>query len=395
MRLSLAILLAFAVLALFAACGTGAPARTGNAAYDLEIAKANATNAAVQTRAFLSAGADATNDARTAVAVNRASTQAAEMQKNAMLYAQATSTAQAQFAAATSTTQYANARANETSLAMQAQVNATRAAMNAGATSTDDARRWQATATADRRAFEAAQLQAQATGTREAISAAIVQQQKDAQRTSDWKEFADSILKIIVGVGSLAFLAMLIIYAAKILDSMALRRRLIETREGTVILSIVEGKPTAQLVKPVPNLLEAGDEMFDLPSQAGQVGSEADEIRVRNVRGETFMLTRGEPNDARRHLALRLLRDSIRYWQRKQIDPRTVTRVATWRDLEWSADSWSRALDAIRTHVTVKQGRGGGVLCGDKYPNLLALYSAVLEHRAALSELGVSRAQND
>lgn len=383
--------LALFVVALVTACADSA-APSGNASYDLEIAKGRATSAAIQTAARLAAEAIATADARTAIAFSRESTRAAQAAVNALLYAQATNTAQSQFAEATGTAQYMNARADETRQAMQAEQNATRVAAIINATATDDARRWQATATADRRALDAAQMQAQATATAQAIAAQIVQQQQDDARLKAWKEYTDSILKIIIGVGSIAFLAMLIIYVAKILDSMALRRRLIETREGTVILSIVEGKPTAQLVKPVPNLLESSDEVFELPSETGRVESETrfrepDEIKVRTVRGETFTMTR-EPDDTRRHLALRLLRDSIMHYQRKGFDPRTITRVSTWRDLEWSADSWSRALDAIRPHVVVKQGRGGGVLCGATYPNLLALYIAVGEHRATLSKNG-------
>lgn len=366
-------------LVLVTACADSYAPASGNAGYDLEIAKGRATSAAIQTAARLAAEAIATGDARTAIAFSHESTRAAQAVQNAMLYAQATNTAQSQFAAATATAQWANARAAETAVVLRVQQTATQSTANANAT-----------ATAERRTLEAQQQKAQATGTAQAIAAAIDQSRADNARMQTWKDYVDSILKIIVGVGSIAFLAMLIIYVARILDSMALRRRLIETREGTVILSIVGGKPTAQLVKPVPNLLDAGDEIFELPSETGQVKKEADEIKVRTSHGETFTMTR-EPDDTRRHLALRLLRDSIRHYQRLGFDPRATTRVATWRNLDWSADSWSKALDAIRPHVIVKQGRGGGVLCGEKYPNLLALYVAVGEHRAALSENGNAR----
>ena len=72
------------------ACAGTEGAVTGNAAYDLELAKGRATNAAIETVARRSADAIATNDARTASAAAHEATRAAQAQANALLYAQAT-----------------------------------------------------------------------------------------------------------------------------------------------------------------------------------------------------------------------------------------------------------------------------------------------------------------
>jgi|GEM_PF-5722698 len=275
--------------------------------------------------------------------------------------------------------------ANQTATANAAQTEAARQRETAGAqaSGTASALKTAAPLTALANELAAQQLRNQ-----------IAQAQQDAVRAQRWGDFVESVLQLIVGIGSIALLTMLILYLAKYLDSLALARRIIETRDGTAMLTILNGRPSAQLIRSVPNLLETREDYFELPSQAGQVAQEARPV-VRTVSGKTFTLSEDperEQAETQRRLALRLLRESMKYYQARGLDPHNITRIATWRDLEWSADTWSRAVDLLRQNVTIRRGRGGGVFCGEAYPNLVALYSAVGERRAALSPEAERRA---
>lgn len=373
---------------LLAACADASAVapQSGNAAYALEIAKGRATASAIETDAAWSANAALTADARTVVASNRNATLAAQAQQNAMLYAQATSTAQAQYSSATSTALFNIARAAETMQAGQAQANATATSRASDATATSEAHKWQTTATAERRTLEAEIARVQATATAQVLEAQIIQAKTDAERVRSWSEFFDSVFKFIVAVGSVALFIMLIMYLAKYLDAISMARRLVNTREGTVMLTIVDGRPTAQLIRQVPNLLDVPEQdYFELPAET-DVTQNAREIAVRTLSGKTFTVTDVEDENTQgQKLAMRLLRASIDHYRKRGFDPHAVTRITTWRDLEWSADTWSRAVDLLRPHLNVRTGRGGGVYCGAAYPNLVALYVAVGERRAALS----------
>ena len=217
----------------------------------------------------------------------------------------------------------------------------------------------------------------------------IVAAEADAIRAQAWGEFFDGLMKFIVACGSIALLVILLFSLSKYLDSLAMQRRVIETRSGTAMITILQGRPTVQLLKPVTNLLDAPhDDYFDLPSDAPT----AREIPVRTSSGSTYTVSDADPDETARKLVLRLLSASIHHYRTRGFDPNTITRLSTWRDLEWSADTWARAIDLLRPHLVVKQGRGGGAFCGSVYPNLMALYIAVGERRAALSTGAVSRA---
>ena len=197
------------------ACATEGTASLNNAAYALEIAKGQATSAAIETNARYAAEAIATNDARTQVATDRDSTRAAQMQLNAMLYAQASSTAQSQYANATATTQYVTARASETAQYEAAQFSATQNARIANTTATSEAHKWQTTATAERRMFEAQQAQTQATATAQAIALQIRQAQADALEAAQWNAFVQSALRFAAMILGMAMLFGLLVVLIK------------------------------------------------------------------------------------------------------------------------------------------------------------------------------------
>lgn len=377
------------------ACAVNDAPSSGNAAYDLEIAKGRATSAAIETSARRGADAVATNDARTQIAADRDSTRAAQAQANAMLYAQATSTAQGQYAIATSTAQYSIARGAETSQAELAQASATKSARAADAAATSDAHTWQTTATAERRTIEAEQAHAQATATAQTIALQIQQAQADAEQAAEWNALAQSGLRFAAMVLGTAFLfasLILVVRGAFILSQMfasrAARALIIETRAGTVMLT-----PTARGTY-LPSLVTAG-EYAALPegdtfedTQAPRIEAEAvDMLKVTNAKGETF-IAKEDPQEVecehRRNLVLRLLRAAIDYCNTQRVDPRTTNQIPSYRDLKWSSESWVRAVALLKEAglVTTQTGRGGGTFCAEKFPTLTQLYAAIGERRA-------------
>lgn len=88
-----------------------------------------------------------------------------------------------------------------------------------------------------------------------------------------------------------------------------------------------------------------------------------------------------EGREVLRRLELRLLRESIRYYTAKGTQAGTMTRIPPYRDLNWSSETWVRAVSALKPHIIAKQGRGAGTYCTYQYPNLMALYAAVGERR--------------
>lgn len=416
MKTLLAACILLASLALVTACADYAVPASGNAGYDLEIAKGRATSAAIETVARRAADAIATNDARTRIASEHASTLAAQAQRNAMLYAQATSTAQSQYAIATATAQYVIARAAETTQAESARFNATQTVRAADATATADVHRWQTTATAERRTLEAEQARVQATATAQAIDTQIKQAQADEERNAQiWNAiisiavFLAVILLVLLAIA----LAVIIFQGAFALSQMfaaraemtaarAAQQLVIETRAGTVILnrtergtyvpSIVSGKDYGAL----PSADDFNDLQAKRITATAQPSSGANEtFKYTNGSGTTHM-TKEDPDADRkeqdRKLCMDLIRASMEHWRSLHHDPKTCTRIATWRDLEWSAATWQRAVNLLRPHIITVEGRGGGTLCGKQYPTLLDLYVALGERRIALAETALNLA---
>lgn len=296
----------------------------------------------------------------------------------------ATETSAARRSEATGTAQANNAAASETAIVREVNRAGSRTAEAIESTSTAYA----ATTTRSAQEIQAALERRQATATAEALEIRRAQAQGDAARAQRWSDFFDTILKIILGLGSLALLVMLIVQLARYLDSLALRQRLVETRSGTVLIMVSKGQTFAQIIKPTPNLLEMGDEFSD--SQAPAIENEAPELlKLTNAQGETF-ITKTDPEEeareAKRRLALRLLRASLQHYATLRIDARDVNRIPSYRDLGWSSETWVRAVQSLKPHVIAKSGRGGGTYCGAEFPTVMSLYIAVGERRILLSE---------
>lgn len=243
-----------------------------------------------------------------------------------------------------------------------------------------------ATQTRGAQEIQAALERHQATATAEALEIRRAQAQADAARSQAWATFFDSFLKILVGLGGLAFLIMLWVQIARYLDSLSMRQRILETRAGTVLIIPSRNGYSAELIKPTPNLLDSGND-FE-PSQAAMIETQAPEVfKLSTARGETFITKTDPEQEARevqRRLALRLLRESIRHYSNQRMDAREVNRIPSFRDLGWSSETWVRAVQSLKPYVIATQGRGGGTYCGVEFPSVMTLYTAVGERRIML-----------
>jgi hypothetical protein len=301
----------------------------------------------------------------------RATEQAQEIQ-NAQTLQAATDTAVAHSSQATGTAE-----------AQQIEIAGTRTAGAVQATETTYA----ATSTRSAQEIQAALEGHKATATAEALEMQRTRAQEDAARSERWADFFDTLLKLLLGLGGIAFLLMLIVQIARYLDAIALRQRLVETRSGTVLMVVTRGQASAQIIKSTPNLLDHDTDNFDDTQTAVLDNQAPDLLKITSSQGETFIAKTDpehEAREAQRKLALRLLRESMRYYAAKGVDPRSETRVPSFRDLEWSSETWVRAVNALKPRVIAKQGRGGGTYCEAEYPTIMALYSAIGERRILL-----------
>ena len=184
-----------------------------------------------------------------------------------------------------------------------------------------------------------------------------------------------------------------------------------------VVITDRFGNPIG-FIKPIPNggyIQESFRDMplLDAPRQIEQSSAlqrieqvDAEEanspemIRINTLGGSTY-ITHDTPEEAefktKKQLALRLLRDAINYHAHRQVDPRSVVRIPGYRDLDWSADTWNRAVALLKPFVFTKSGRGGGTFCGGEYPSLVRMYDAVGANKiitppAALAEISPSPA---
>lgn len=207
-----------------------------------------------------------------------------------------------------------------------------------------------------------------------------------------WDMFAFPTFLSLLAVALIAGTFLLLRSGARHLDSLtlektndALTKRVIRLPNGTPVgfLTpadngdwIIETLPASPQL-PAPTQPETPIE--NPPTLPSEPNAD-DLLRVNNpLRGDTF-ISRGTPeeNDAqvRKMLALRLLRDAMQYYARRNLDVR-VSKIPSYRDLEWSSETWVRAVDSLKPYVIAKSGRGGGTFCAPEYPHLVALYDAV------------------
>lgn len=305
----------------------------------------------------------------------------------------ATETSIARRAEATQTTVRLSQDAMETMQARAAQSAETATAERSFATATTYA------ATSTRSALELAFAleRKQATATAEALDRKSEQARDDAIRSRQWNEYYDGLLKVLIGLGAITFLLMLIIQVARYLDVIANRQgiRLTETRSGTVLVTAWRGVFSAELIKPAP-VIEGDADAYDSTQLPSVTEHAEDLIKVTTPKaGERFM-TRQEPeaetNDqveihlVKRRLAMRLVRESQSFYASRGVDPASMHRIASWRDLNWASETWVRAVDSLKPYVIAKPGRAGGTVCGAEYPTLHELFAAIGERRITFGE---------
>ena len=159
-----------------------------------------------------------------------------------------------------------------------------------------------------------------------------------------------------------------------VLDKNGMPRGFIEhVGRGTYVLeplyppALPEAEPVAGAIEaPVSVDTTAPDTSDDL-------------YRVRTVNGADYQSKETPEENARavrKMLALRLLRDAMQYYARRNETARNG-RIPSFRELEWSSESWVRAVDSLKPYVLTKSGRGGGTFCAPEYPNIVLLYDAV------------------
>lgn len=259
---------------------------------------------------------------------------------------------------------------------------ATRTAAAQQATQTADS----ATATTNAQELQISLARQQATATAQALFIQQAETQHAADRARAWSEFFDSLTRGVFTVLSLALTFILLFALARYLETLTMRGRLIETRSGTILIARINGQYAAQLIQ--QTTFNPAYEI-DAPSQAHIVENEAPELfKLTTTQGETF-IAKSEPeselSEQRRRLAMRLLRESLRYYGSRGHDARNVNRLPSFRDLGWSSETWVRAVGVLKPFVIAKQGRGGGTYCAEQFPTLIQLYAAVGERRIALS----------
>lgn len=280
---------------------------------------------------------------------------------------------------ATETSQASHVSAIQTAAALTINRSATGTAESAQASQTALALK----ATARAQELRSSLEQHQATATTEALQLQRTQAQQQALRSEQWVDYFDSLLKFTLVVGFVGLLFIMLFGLTRYLDVVALRHKLMETRAGTVMITNVgRGQYAARLVASSP-VLNSGDE-FEA-TEAHVIANQAEELlKVTTFRGETFIAKSDPAADLRernRKLALRLLRESLKYYTTRGFAGNSLTRIPTYRDLNWSSETWVRAVSSLKPHVVTKSGRGGGTFCSGEYPTLLLLYSAIGERR--------------
>lgn len=256
--------------------------------------------------------------------------------------------------------------------AQAGQATATAQALQANSQATAQHIALMATATAEAMVMRQAQSQATATvQALEALQQAEVQRRKREAFAAEmrlwlWLIFMASVMVIV--------LLLLLRISERYLNTLINRQLLVESRAGTLLLQphgtqmeVVVVTPAGQLQP--PKVAEEGDEFTsELSRIPYYVGGELKGYLVKN------------PADApERRLALRLLRQAM-----QQAGPRS-NRLPGWRELGWSADTWSKAVNLLRPYLESQSGRGGGTYLVGEYPTLQELYLAVGERRAMLS----------
>ncbi|GAP05217.1 hypothetical protein ATHL_00046 [Anaerolinea thermolimosa] len=158
------------------------------------------------------------------------------------------------------------------------------------------------------------------------------------------------------------------------------RRQLVESRAGTLLLVAENAPPVrVEVIQPaLPTPLPAANHL-ELETETEPIPYAVNGTLV----GFIPRQARNAEEGARR-VALRLLRESI------QAAGAHSNRIPGWRELGWSAESWTQAVRLLSRYVETQPGKGT-YLVGE-YESLQELYYAVGERRVTLSPAPLERA---
>lgn len=199
------------------------------------------------------------------------------------------------------------------------------------------------------------------------------ERQKRQERMDEISAVALRVLGFLVLAGILGTLIGLLWQAGREwIRWQSQRWRLVESRAGTLVI-LPEGAPRVQVAVVRADML-----LPDNDDDGDAFATELTEIPY-SVNGEVVGTIRADwREDPQRRLALRLLRESIRL-----VGPGS-TRLPGWRELGWSAETWSRAVALLRPYVETSSGRYGGTYLVGGY-TLNRLYHDVGARKIALS----------
>jgi hypothetical protein len=206
-----------------------------------------------------------------------------------------------------------------------------------------------------------------------ATAQAVIQEQERSERQKRLDEVTAIVVRIL---GVLALMSMLGVLIGLLWQAgkewirwQSQRWRLVESRAGTLVI-LPEGAPRVQVAVVRADMLPQGDE--------DEFGTELAEIPY-SVNGEVMGTIRAEwREEPQRRLVLRLLREAM------QAAGPGSTRLPGWRELGWSAEMWSRAVEMIRPYVETSSGRYGGTYLVGGY-TLHRLYQDVGARKIALT----------
>jgi len=220
---------------------------------------------------------------------------------------------------------------------------------------------------ATRQALLLAEQTYRLTATAEAIQQQAEQEAHIRQRDELMQWFVMAILLVILL--ALGGVAILLVWKAgtEWIAWQSRRRQLVESRAGTLLLLAENAPPVrVQVIQPsLPPVVREEDE----------TESELEPIPY-SVNGRLVGFIHRQ-SDPQRRLVMRLLRESI------QAVGAQSNRIPGWRELGWSAETWTTAIRLLWRYVETQPGKGT-YLTGE-YQTLQDLYFAVGEKRAILS----------
>jgi len=240
---------------------------------------------------------------------------------------------------------------------------------------------FQATATAN--AISLSLQFHQATATIQTLDRKAQEEQRSAE-IARRREEAQSLLEVVlVFLVFATLIGLLIVFLYRLLDTYIRRQ---ETRSALfyspigVLVVQREGVPPVRV-----NVIRP--ELGDGQERALEEGTDENESEVAWIpqwEGERLIGYvradwRKPREDPRQRLAMRLLRESIRRVGGE------ADYIPGWRELEWPAESWSRAVALLRPYVNAVPGRGGGTFLVGEYRTLAELYTALGSGRIALA----------